>query len=422
MKQGCKKLTDFRVMPMIKPYMDLIALINKNSMQMVEQLHQFCSINSGTGNLSGLARMASLLEESYKPIADDIEYKSLPEQSVIDMSGIKTTQAYGNSLFIRKRPQLKRRILLSGHMDTVYSETNPFQNLTTIDQNTINGPGVADMKGGLIVMLHALSVFEKTDFAKDMGWDVLINTDEEAGSPSSRYLYDEISSNYGAGLVYEPAMTPSGTLAKNRKGSGKLTLIATGKSAHAGRSFDEGRNAICYLAEVVTAIHALNGKKNGITINIGKFAGGEALNVVPDKAVTMLDIRITQIDDEHWVRNELDKIMKRFSRSGYSLTIHGIFGRPVKRVTKATERLFSRIQQIGEQIGLTIDWKDSGGCCDGNNLAQHGLPVIDTLGVRGGNIHSSEEYILLDSLPERTALSTLLLIDLARGGLEDLSK
>ena len=215
-------------------------------------------------------------------------------------------------------------------------------------------------------------------------------------------------------------MTATGTLAKNRKGSGKLTLIATGKAAHAGRAFAEGKNAICYLAEAICAVHALNGQRDGVTINVGKIAGGEALNVVPDKAVAKLDIRISLSEDEYWVRTELDKIINRLKRQGYSLEVHGTFGRPVKRVCTGTERLFQRVQLIGKELGLSIDWKDSGGCCDGNNLAHHGLPVLDTLGVRGGNIHSSEEYILLDSLPERAALSALLLLDLAQGGLEDL--
>lgn len=389
---------------------------------MVEQLHQFCSINSGTTNLEGLAMMANALQTAYQPVADTIQIKKLQPLSIINMSGNTTTQHCGDSLFISKRPHLKRRILLSGHMDTVYAANNPFQKLTYINDNYVNGPGVADMKGGLIVMLHALSAFEQSDMAAEMGWDVLINSDEEIGSPASSILFDELAPNYQTALVYEPAMTATGTLAKNRKGSGKLTIIATGKAAHAGRAFDEGRNAICYLAEAVTAIHALNGQRDGVTINVGKIAGGEALNVVPDKAVAQLDIRISLTEDQFWVREALDKIILNMKRPDYSLTVHGGFGRPVKRVCAATERLFHRVQNIGKELGLSIDWKDSGGCCDGNNLAHHGLAVLDTLGVRGGNIHSSEEYILLDSLSERAALSALLLIDLAQGGLEDLKK
>ena len=407
---------------MTKSYKELIDTIKANQKTMVDQLHQFCDINSGTTNLPGLELMAKALHAAYEPIADNIVKKELKPLPIFNMSGNATTQYFGDALFISKRPHLKRRILLGGHMDTVYPATSPFQKLTYIDDNYVNGPGVADMKGGLIVMLHALSAFEQSEAAADLGWDVIINSDEEVGSPASSLLFDELAPHYEVALVYEPAMNATGTLAKNRRGSGKLTIVATGKAAHAGRAFDEGRNAICYLAEAVTEIHALNGQCDGVTINVGKIAGGEALNVVPDKAVAQLDIRISIPEHEFWVREQLDRIINKLKRTDYSLSVHGGFGRPVKKVCKGTERLFNRVQHLGKELGLTIDWKDSGGCCDGNNLAHHGLAVLDTLGVRGGNIHSPEEYILLDSLSERAALSALLLVDLAQGGLEDLKK
>lgn len=399
---------------------EVLLSLNNRKQTMVTQLHHLCEINSGTDNLQGLSLMCQSLQTLFSPLGDKIETLKLPSITIMDMDGESTIQKCGDTLLIRKRPELKRRILLSGHMDTVYGANHPFQTLTYINENQLNGPGVADMKGGLLVILHALISFEEIHTKKNLGWDVLINSDEEIGSPASRALLDELASQYQAALVYEPAMTANGTFAKNRRGSGKATLIATGRPAHVGRAFAEGRNAICYLAEAITAINALNERKNGVTINIGKIAGGGALNVVPDKAVAKLDIRITKPEDEFWVRQQLDEIINKMKREGYSLTLHCQFGRPVKRICTATERLFARIQKAGRELGLSIDWQDSGGCCDGNNLAQHGLPVIDTLGVRGGNIHSMDEFILLDSMTERAALSTLLLTDLADGGLEEL--
>ncbi|KTD08129.1 hydrolase [Legionella jamestowniensis] len=398
----------------------LLSRLHAEEKCMIAQLHQFCSINSGTENLQGLAQMSQALEAAFKPLADDIQRPPLPMISTVNMKGETITQRCGDILFIRKRPELKRRILLSGHMDTVFAANHPFQELTYVNENHLNGPGVTDMKGGLIVMLHALNAFEEMTSANKLGWDVVINADEEIGSPASSTFFDEIAADYQTALVYEPAMDSKGNLAKNRRGSGKLTLIATGKAAHAGRAFYEGRNAISYLAEAIVAIHALNGLRENVTINVGKIAGGEALNVVPDKAVAKLDVRIEKNEDEQWVRNQLHAIIEKMRREDYSLTLHGSFGRPVKRVCPATEKLFARIQRLGHLLNLSIHWEDSGGCCDGNNLAHHGLAVIDTLGVRGGNIHSSSEYILLDSLVERAALSTLLLHDLAQGGLEEL--
>lgn len=396
---------------------ELIALIQSTHQSQIEMLHQFCVINSGTTHLAGLSLMAQALSNAYEPIADQIELKKLPRISLVNLQGDHEEQLYGDALLIRKRPHLKRRILLSGHMDTVYPEHSSFQELRYINDNQINGPGVADMKGGLIVMLHALKAFEHSDVAQQIGWDVLINSDEEIGSLASSHLLEALARQSQVGLVYEPAMTADGTFAKNRKGSGKLTLVAQGKAAHAGRAFDEGRNAICYLAEAIHLIHQWNGVRPGITLNIGRIAGGEALNVVPDKAVAQIDVRISMPEDEFWVRDQLNALIAQLKRPGYSLTLHGEFSRPVKRICPKTKQLFQRVQHLGLELGLHLDWKDSGGCCDGNNLAHYGLPVLDTLGVRGGHIHSSDEYILLDSLLERTTLSTLLLLDLAQNGL-----
>lgn len=399
---------------------ELLLALSSRKHLMIEQLHSFCQINSGSDNLDGLKLMHQALQDSYYRLADKLETRELEPFNTITMQGDLVQQRCGDVLIISKRPQLQRRILLGGHMDTVFSASDPFQSLRFVNENCINGPGVADMKGGLIVMQQALEVFETSPVAQSLGWDVIINADEELGSPASADLFERISQNYQAALLYEPAMTPTGTLAKNRRGSGKFTLIAHGRASHVGRAFNEGRNAIAYLAEVIIAIHALNGQRPGVTINIGKIAGGSALNVVPEKAIAKLDVRISEKEDELWVLSSIQTILDQLQRDDYKIYLQGGFGRPIKKVCQSTERLFNRIVQAAQQLNLTIDWQDSGGCCDGNNLAKYGLPVIDTLGVRGGAIHSSDEFILLDSLVERAALSTLLLLDLAQGGLEEL--
>lgn len=389
---------------------------------MVEQLLQWVAINSGTDNQTGLSNMLDELYRAFSPLADEIQVISFPPIPTINLDGEEEKQQCGDALFIRKRPHLSRRFLLSGHMDTVYSPSHPFQTYQYLNDNMINGPGVADMKGGLVVILNALSAFEESPLAKELGWDVFINADEEIGSPASSEFLEKIAKNYQAALVYEPAMDETGTFAKNRSGSGKLTLIAHGKAAHAGRSFNEGRNAICYLSEAILAIHGLNGERPGVTINVGQIAGGQALNMVPDKAVAKLDIRIAKEEDERFVLDAIHSIINSLKREGFSLSISGHFGRPVKTVHRNTEKLFNRIKLLGEKYHLKIDWKNSGGCCDGNNLAKHGLAVLDTLGVRGGNIHSNDEFILLDSLQERAFLSLLIFLDLAQGGLEDINQ
>tara|TARA_Y100000588_G_C14214514_1_gene908186 strand:- start:438 stop:1664 length:1227 start_codon:yes stop_codon:yes gene_type:complete len=389
---------------------------------MVEQLHHLCHINSGSDNLDGLAQMNQELVKLFTPVSDHIKQITMDSVQQIDMNGHLSSLTIGSGLLIQKRPELTRRVLLSGHMDTVFSTNHSFQQCRELNKNVINGPGVADMKGGLLVILHALSVFEHSPMSDELGWDVYINADEEIGSLASGHYLNKLSSKYQAGLVYEPSMTADGIFAKNRKGSGKLTLIARGVSAHAGRDFNKGKNAICHLADVICQINQLNGQRDGVTINIGKIAGGEALNVVPDKAVAKLDIRIKEADDEYWVRASINNIIKSMCKEDFKLDVLGDFSRPVKKVNTGTIKLFNRIKKLGKNLGLHLDWHDSGGCCDGNNLAQKGMPVIDTLGVRGGKIHSSDEYICLDSLKERVILSGLILSDLASGGLEKLKE
>ena len=156
--------------------------------EMLQQLKMFCNINSGTNNLSGLAEMHQQLRHAFEPFAEHIETHPMPDTTFITMDGESINQKSGSALVIRQRPHLKRRVLLSGHMDTVYGIQHPFQQFTMIDSNTLNGPGVTDMKGGLVVMLHALKAFEQTDVASQLGWDVVINADEETGSVASSAL------------------------------------------------------------------------------------------------------------------------------------------------------------------------------------------------------------------------------------------
>ncbi|MCH9717175.1 MAG: M20/M25/M40 family metallo-hydrolase, partial [Gammaproteobacteria bacterium] len=145
---------------------------------MLEQLHTFCNINSGSQNLDGLSRMLDALKQAFMPLVDEAETIQLPPILDISLSGDETHRAVGPILYLRKRPHLSRRVLLSGHMDTVFNQTHPFQTITELKPGILNGPGVTDMKGGLIAMLHALDAFEQTDISKSMGWDVVINADE----------------------------------------------------------------------------------------------------------------------------------------------------------------------------------------------------------------------------------------------------
>lgn len=393
---------------------EMMDYLQQQQQTMLETVWQWSEVNSGSSNLSGLARMHSLLEHAFQPLADEISCLNFPPYPHISLSGETQQLTTGKCLLIKKRPHLSQRILLCGHMDTVFDQTHPFQQVKLIDDKTLNGPGVTDMKGGLAVAMHALSVFEQHPIASSIGWDVFINADEELGSPASGQYLSDIASNYHYGLVYEPAMTPGGTLAYDRKGSGKFTLVVSGIAAHAGRDFTKGRNAIAHSGLLLNDLHALNKLRDGLTINIGQMAGGKALNIVADTAVIKLDVRYCHQADKPWLLHQLEQLVSKYSQAdGFVVTLHGGFGRPVKTITPQSHQLFEQVKSVADKMGLVINWQSSGGCCDGNNLAEKGLPVVDTLGVRGNHIHSDKEYLLIDSLVERAQLSALLLTQLA---------
>jgi len=291
-------------------------------------------------------------------------------------------------------------------MDTVYPADHAFQTLTWIDASTLNGPGVADMKGGLAVMLAALRAVEAAGCPAHFGYDVLINSDEEVGSPSSAALIAELARGKHCALTYEPAALPDGTLAGARGGSGNFSIIVTGKSAHAGRNPDDGRNALVAAADLTIRLKALH--RPGLSINPARIDGGGPNNVIPDHAVLRVNFRPATPADETKAEAELATLCEAIAREhNVAIARHGSFGRPPKPIDRGTQRLLDMVHDCGADLGLTIGWQTSGGVCDGNNIAACGVPVVDTMGVRGGAIHSSDEYLIVDSLRERASLSAL---------------
>lgn len=385
---------------------------------MVERIMQWSNINSGTLNIAGIERLAIVLTDAFSSLHCEASRVSLPLIEQIDNSGEIKKVDVGPLLRFYKRPEAKRQILLVGHMDTVFGIDHRFQQAFRKTANIIEGPGVVDMKGGLSILLESLKLFEKTPEAENLGWEVLINPDEEIGSLASSSYLMERAKHHQVGLVFEPAMDEKGTLAGNRKGSGKFSILVHGRAAHAGRNFHEGRNAITVLAQIVTEIEALNGKCSGITINIGTIQGGIALNIVPALAFCRLDVRIETAEDATWFQGSLESILANHKkREGYKIDVFGDFYRKPKLLTGKTKALFELAKEVAKDIGQDISWKQSGGCSDGNNLSEAGLPNIDTLGASGGNLHTQGEYLLIDSLAPRVQLTTALLIRLNQDGL-----
>ncbi|WP_347304333.1 hydrolase [Croceibacterium sp. TMG7-5b_MA50] len=376
----------------------------------------WCAINSGTSNLSGLARMAHKLAEAFAALPGQIELVDPAPVTTIAPSGEQTEQPHGQHLVLRVRPDAPRRVLLTGHMDTVYPPDHPFQAARWLDAETLNAPAAADMKGGLAIMLEALLAFERSPEAATLGYDVMINSDEETGSLASAALIADLARGKLAALTYEPATAPDGTLAHARGGSGNYSVVAAGRSAHAGRNPQDGRNALLALADLALRLKQLT--HADLSVNPARIDGGSANNVVPDHAVLRFNIRPRTVRAaEDFARSFAALLADIAAAHEVTLTPHGGITRPPKPVDARAQALFDLVQQAGADLGQHFGWRPSGGVCDGNNIAAVGVPVVDTMGARGGAIHSPEEYLIVPSLAERARLSTLVLLRLATGAL-----
>lgn len=391
--------------------------------EMIDTLIAWSAINSHSENLAGLETMLSILDKAMASLEGKSKRITLPNRLHIDSEGQHLELPTCNALHIEKRPEAPLQILLGGHFDTVFSAQSTFQKPKLIEKNRLCGPGVADMKGGLLIMLNSLLLFERSPLARHIGWQILLTPDEEIGSPSSERLYYNTAKTVRYGFIFEPAF-PDGKLVSQRKGSYNFVVFARGRAAHAGRDFHSGRSAIAALAHFVVAAHALNQKYPEITLNIGKISGGEMPNIVPKLASCHINVRGDNEESLILASKRLVAIAKEVvegiaeDHDGLEIQVHPLSHRIPKAFNASTLELFSTVKQCGQQLGIEIDWKNSGGVCDGNILAQAGLPTVDTLGAIGGHLHTHDEYIELSSLVERTRLTALLLLTIASREME----
>ena len=371
-------------------------------------LVRWAEINSGSGNIAGLERLHAMLAS---------EFATLPGAQ-IESVALEGTPA--RALRGRVRPDAPQLILLSGHYDTVYDADHPFQHCTLLDEHTLRGPGVSDMKGGLVVMLAALREFERSPNAAQLGYEILITPDEETGSVASRPVIEAAarSGRFAFALVFEPAR-PNGDLVKSRKGTGIFTLTCHGRAAHAGRNPEAGRNAILGLAEYLPRVDALNRELSGVMLNVGSIRGGGAVNIVPDFASAGLNIRTTRNDDEALVLRRLRELGESINaRDGFRLEITGRFNRPPKEATSSEEQLFTAWQQCARELGVNVSWQHVAGGSDGNLFSAAGLPNLDGLGPVGDHLHSPEEFVRLPSIVERARITALFLQKIEAGSHE----
>lgn len=368
-------------------------------------LVRWCGQNSGSDNISGLETMRRLLAE---------EFATLP-QAVIEPVPLRGTAA--KALRVRVRPSAPQQVFLCNHYDTVYGVDHPFQTCELIAPDTLRGPGVADSKGGIVVMLSALRLFEACPDARNLGYEVLLSPDEETGSHGTEPLLVEAARRHRFALVFEPARS-NGDLVKSRMGTGSFAVTVHGRSAHAGNNPADGRNAILALCELLPRIQAIASAMPGILVNVGRIAGGGPLNIVPDSASAGINVRITNLgDDARFIAQLNEIIATRNGRDGFRAELAGRFDRQPKVENPAELAAFAAWQRCARECGVTLGWQHVGGGSDGNILSAAGLPNLDGLGPVGGQLHSPNEHIRISSLDERARVAARFLIQVAAGAI-----
>lgn len=380
----------------------LCSIIEARRDALLEDLRLHVGIPTGGGNLKAIERSRTLLTERLEALGatttltpGDPRPAWLGPQFQIPPSSLSSRLIPG-----------KPSILIAGHLDTVHDPEGPFRELTiSPDGKTATGPGCVDMKGGLVIAASTLEALAEAGI--DVSWSFFLNADEETGTYHSQRALREASRRHDFGIAIEPALS-NGELAIERVGSGQFLVEVFGKAAHVGRAFTEGVSAVTKLGELLVRIGQMPEPERGMVANVGPLVGGKAANAVPDYASAFGNVRFPDPS----VAGELGAMLDALATQGESLPkvrVHRSFNRPAKPEIPPTRALAERARAVAEDLGQSLPFAKTGGVCDGNIMQDEGLPTIDTLGVRGGGLHTPDEWIDLASLVQRCQLLAVLL-------------
>ena len=360
--------------------------------ELYADLEKVVNINSHTGNIPGCQKVLDWFEAHFRSMG-------LTEGGQIFSGGER------NHLVLSNGVKTGPRILIVGHVDTVFPVDHPFQVFERRGEQ-FHGPGVSDMKGGLLVAASSLGALRETGWLERAQITAFINSDEETQSKTSKELLLEVCAR-GAdiALVFEGGRA-NGNLVKSRKGVGRYFVTVNGCAAHAGMHHEKGINAIEDLAAKVLAIQQLTDYDRGVTLNVGVIKGGVGRNTVAPDASAEFDLRILDPADAEPIDAEVKRIATTPVLEGTTSTVEGGVGRPPWPENAASEALAQHFIDAASRLGQGVGAQPTGGGSDGNFTHQAGIPTIDALGPVGGNPHTIDEYIVASSLVDRVALTS----------------
>ena len=293
-------------------------------------------------------------------------------------------------------------VLLLGHYDTVYPAGTLSKMPCRIADGKLTGPGVLDMKSGIVLMLSAIAALQTWHNGLPRPVSVLLVSDEEVGSDSSRPITESLARKCATVLVLEPSYGLKGAVKTARKGVGDFQIKVTGKAAHAGLDFEKGVNAILELARQVEKVSGFTDLASGMTVNVGIISGGSRTNVIPAEAIAQVDARIARVKDAAKIEKKM-RGLRPFNRKCRLEVSGGINRLPMER-TSAVAELYGKAAAIARDLGWKLGEAAVGGGSDGNITAGLGIPTLDGLGAVGDGAHAVHEHILISELPRRAAL------------------
>jgi glutamate carboxypeptidase len=367
----------------------MLTFLQQNQGDMLHLLKKLVNVDSGSHYKQGVDEIGRILAEQYSSLHFRIDFMEEEE--------------FGNHLVIQHKDAIDPSILIIAHMDTVFPEGTAAERPFHIDGDRAYGPGVIDMKASLVSILYAIKALmdEGNDSYKHV--QIVLNSDEEVGSLTSRPVIEKHAVTKKYALVMEPARK-DGSVVSSRRGKGNYTVSVHGKAAHSGIEPEKGRSAIEELAYKVIQLHELSDHENGISVNVGVIEGGSSANTVSDHAVAHVDIRITDMEQAEPLEEKIEEICSATDVPGTKVTVDGEINRPPMEKNKKTRSLLQIVKEVGEEIGLDIEDTATGGCSDASFTSALGIATLDGLGPVGGNAHSDKEYLEISSLVERTLL------------------
>ena len=364
----------------------------------LDELRPLIDLDCGTLTKPGIDQVAAILTEKYQQLGWHIKRIDLGEA--------------GCGLEIRNKPQAEHiDVMLVGHMDTVFPVGTAAARPMTIKGDRAYGPGVSDMKSGLLNIVYALRQLDSNVLEK-LSICVCMNPDEEIGSTYSVSWLTSVAKQATNVLVAEAARA-DGSLVKARKGMARYELNFTGIASHAGNEPEKGRSAISEMANWIVAIDQMTNFESGTTFNTGIVSGGSGANIVADHAKAIVDVRFWNNDEYAEAHNTLVGMKDKPFIDGVTIATERVAYKPAMVPSRDTESLMKLVEQAGEETGVPISWKAVGGGSDANNTAALGIPSLDGFGPIGGAFHSADEYLDLNSIEPRIRLLKQVLTKLA---------